>query len=114
MKLNDTKPKTASKSIEKARRTGDSAPAKLKRVPKADLEMYRAEGIGRRGVIGYVKIVGIPGQGRITGAAGLRVEVGGRTVQEALRRARRDIPFRPVVVKRVGVGGADLPAAKTA
>lgn len=114
MKSNGRNAKTASESMERARRPRDPVPVKPKRVPKADLEMYRAEGIGRRGVIGYVKVVGIPGQWRITGAAGLRVDVGGSTVQEALRRARRDIPFRPLVVKRVGIGGADLPTEKTA
>ena len=58
--------------------------------------------MGRKGVIRFVRVMGVPGQWIITGTNSLRVEVGGRTVQEALRIARRHIRFRVVVVREVG------------
>lgn len=60
---------------------------------------YRVEGIGRRGVIRYVKVSGRPGSWRISGLDGLRIEVKGQTVEDALKIARRRIPFKPVVVR---------------
>ncbi|MCX7019809.1 MAG: hypothetical protein WCK47_07400 [bacterium] len=63
-------------------------------------ESYRVEGLGRHGGVKFVKVVGSPGAWRISGVNGLRIEVEGRTVHDALRRARRSIPFRPIVVRR--------------
>ena len=62
---------------------------------------YRVEGISRRGVIRFVKIVGQPGAWAITGLNGLRVQVAGRTVEDAIRLAKRRIPFRPVAIRLV-------------
>lgn len=59
------------------------------------------EGIGRRGIIRYVKIIGRPGSWRIRGMDGLNVVVRAATVEEAVRRARRQIPFRPIVIRRM-------------
>jgi hypothetical protein len=58
--------------------------------------------LGRKGVVRFVKVMGVPGNWTITGTNSLRVEVGGRTVQEALRLARRHIRFRVVVVREMG------------
>lgn len=65
--------------------------------------MYRVEGIGRRGIIRYVKVIGRPGSWRIRGMDGLNVVVQARTVEEAIRRARRQIPFRPIVIRRISL-----------
>jgi ribosomal protein L16/L10AE len=52
-------------------------------------------------VIRYVRVIGIPGAWKILGMNNLMVEVKGRDVHEALRLARRKLPFRPVVVRKV-------------
>ena len=69
--------------------------------PPEPYRYFRAEGLGRKGVIRFVRVMGVPGQWIITGTNSLRVEVGGRTVQEALRIARRHIRFRVVVVREM-------------
>ena len=70
-------------------------------VPPVPRRFFRVEGLGRKGAVKFVKVAGVPGEWRISGSSGLRVTVAGRTVQEALRIARREIPFRPVVVREV-------------
>lgn len=62
-------------------------------------QLYRVEGIGRRGVIRYVKVVGSPGLWKVFGLNGLRFEVAGRTIEDAVRMARRRLPFRPMVIR---------------
>jgi hypothetical protein len=62
-------------------------------------QRYRVEGIGKRGMVRYVKVVGSPGLWRITGLGGLKIEVSGKTVNEAVKIARRKIPFRPIVIR---------------
>lgn len=69
-----------------------------KKEPK---QLYRVEGIGRRGVIRYVKVVGSPGLWKIIGLNGLRIEVAGKNIEEAVRLARRRLPFRPLVIRPV-------------
>jgi hypothetical protein len=114
MSCHEKKPRTASESSRKTAPLRSRPAQPPRHIPKSELEMYRVEGIGRRGTIRYVKVAGIPGQWRITGIDGLRIEVGGQTVQDALRMARRQIPFRPMVVKRVGPGGTDYQPEKPA
>ena len=67
--------------------------------PPVPRRFFRVEGLGRKGAIKFVRVTGVPGEWRISGPSGLRVTVAGRTVQEALRIARRQIPFRVVVVR---------------
>jgi hypothetical protein len=62
-------------------------------------QVYRVEGIGRKGVIRYVKVIGNPGAWRIVGLGGLCLDVPGRTVADAVKRAGRRIPFRPIVIR---------------
>ncbi|MGB9691454.1 MAG: hypothetical protein ACPL7D_04740 [Candidatus Sumerlaeaceae bacterium] len=64
-------------------------------------QIYRVEGLGRRGIIRYVKVFGRPGTWRIRGMDGLDIVVRAATVEEAVRRARRQIPFRPIVIRRI-------------
>jgi hypothetical protein len=64
-------------------------------------EVYRVEGIGRRGAIRYVKVIGRPGSWQIHGLDGLNFEVAAQTVDDAVRRARKRIPFRPIVIRPV-------------
>ena len=64
-------------------------------------EIWRVEGIGRRGAILYVKVIGSPGAWRIVGLDGLRLDVAGRTVEEAVRRAGRRIPFKAIVFRQI-------------
>jgi len=88
---------------------------KVKRQPK---QMYRVEGIGRRGVIRYVKVIGHPGSWTIRGMDGLNFHVVADTVQDAVQRARKRIPFRPIVIRPVSADGTvgasiTLPPAPT-
>lgn len=69
--------------------------------PSEPLQIFRVEGIGRRGVIRYVRVIGRRGSWRIRGMDGLDIVVQAATVEEALRRARRQIPFRPIVIRRM-------------
>lgn len=68
---------------------------------KITIQRYRVEGVGRRGVIRYVKVTGRPGAWRINGVDGLRIVVKGDTINDALRLARRHIQFRPVVIRQL-------------
>lgn len=65
------------------------------------VETYRVEGIGRKGVVRHVKVVGSPGKWEIFGLNDLHVEVKAGTVKDVLRIARRKIPFRPVAVRKI-------------
>jgi len=87
-----SKPKTMQRNTRSRKRTSD---------PLSPPQMYRVEGLGRRGVIRYVKVIGHPGQWRIRGMDGLNIVVRATTIEEALRRAKRQIPFRPIVIRRV-------------
>lgn len=72
-------------------------PASPKAVPN---ERYRVEGIGRKGVVRFVKVIGTPGQiWRITGLDGLNIEVVAKSVDDAVRIARRQIGFRPFAIR---------------
>ena len=64
-------------------------------------ETYRVEGIARKGHIRHVKVVGRPGAWSVFGPEGLCAQVGGRTVQDAVRMAKRRIGFHPVVIRKV-------------
>jgi hypothetical protein len=77
------------------------SPPQRHSLPAQPEQMYRVEGIGRRGTIRYVKVTGRAGQWRIRGVDGLDVVVRAATVEEALRRARRQIPFRPIVIRQL-------------
>jgi len=77
------------------------SPQQRKSPPRQPEQTYRVEGIGRRGTVRYVKVTGCAGQWRIRGGDGLDVVVRAATVQEAVRRARRQIPFRPIVIRQV-------------
>lgn len=81
--------------------TKKTARKRLPGSPPEPEQMYRVEGIGRRGVIRYVKVFGRRGSWRIRGMDGLDIVVRALTVEEALRRAKRQIPFRPIVIRRV-------------
>lgn len=67
----------------------------------APAEVYRVEGIGRKGAVRYVKIIGNAGLWRIVGIGGLQLEVPGRTVADAIKRAGRRIPFKPIVIRQL-------------
>lgn len=62
-------------------------------------QRFRVEGLARRGRIAYVHVVGSAGHWQIYGSAGFRMQVGGRTVHDALRLAGRKLPFRPFAVR---------------
>ena len=71
--------------------------------PKTKIEVlhYRVEGMGRKGMIRFVRISGYEGVWTITGLNGLRVQVGGKTVEEAVRLAKRKIPFRTIAIRKI-------------
>ncbi len=91
---------TASNSSEKSRQQR-RIPRRRKLGPREPEQIYRVEGLGRRGIIRYVKVFGRPGTWRIRGMDGLDIVVRAATVEEAVRRARRQIPFRPIVIRRI-------------
>jgi hypothetical protein len=70
------------------------------------LEVYRVDGIARRGLIRHVKFVGRPGDWCVYGVDGLKAQVPGRTIEEAVRRARRRIGFHPLTIRRVEADGS--------
>jgi len=94
-----TKERTIGKPSRKP--VGKPFPNRRKLGPPPPPQFYRVEGLGRRGVIRYVKVIGRPGSWRIRGMDGLDIVVRAETVEEAVRRARRQIPFRPIVIRRV-------------
>ncbi|MCX7625154.1 MAG: hypothetical protein N2Z21_02945 [Candidatus Sumerlaeaceae bacterium] len=94
-----TKDRTNTPSPKEAKAKSPRRPARLG--PPQPPQVFRVEGIGRRGVIRYVKVIGRPGSWRIRGMDGLNVVVRAATVEEAVRRARRQIPFRPIVIRRM-------------
>jgi hypothetical protein len=76
-------------------------PTRPKKSTTKPKEVWRVEGIGRKGAVLYVKVIGNPGAWRIVGLDGLRLDVPGRTVEDAVRRAGRRIPFKPIVFRQI-------------
>jgi hypothetical protein len=70
------------------------------------LEVYRVDGIARRGLIRHVKVVGRPGEWNVYGVDGLKTSVPGRNIEEAVRRARRRFGFHPLTIRRVEADGS--------
>lgn len=97
---------------QRASAAGGSADAGAKRSRRSQnrlvkpLEVYRIDGIARRGLIRHVKVVGRPGEWNVYGVDGLKTSVPGRNIEEAVRRARRRFGFHPLTIRRVEADGS--------
>ena len=104
-------PESPAPSVEKAspRKAVQPKPGTRTRPPLAKpkkptpAQVYRVEGLGRHGSIRYVKVIGNPGMWKIVGVGGMTIEVTGRTVAEAVKKAGRKIPFRPIVIRQIEI-----------
>lgn len=94
---------------------GDSVPPAAQPAPLPPLiplRTYRVEGMGRRGMVRFVRIVGRPGEWSVFGIEGLIAVVPVPTVDDAIKRTRRQIGFRPLVIRPMDESEPPRPVAE--